>query len=62
MYAIATNGDLGEHYLTEQGRWTNHLNQAIIYEYMGEIPPLESELEYIIDVEYDDGGLLKMPR
>ena len=64
MYVIATNTYGGEYYLTNQpsqSRWSRKLTHAILYEYVAEIPPLESDFEYIIKVECNkDGELFKV--
>jgi len=63
MYVIATNGELGEHYLTKESKWSSDLGMADLYEYMAEMPPLESELEYIVKVEWDEHrGLYKVDK
>ena len=60
MYAVTTDGYGGSYYIMEQlpTKWTNELSRAILYEYMAEIPPLESDFDYIIKVEYDENGKL----
>jgi len=59
MYAVATTVEpFGEQYLTKDGWFSMNLFMAILYEYMGEIPPMDNDEEYIIKVEYDKNGKL----
>ena len=60
MYVVTTDTYGGRYYIMEQlpVRWTKELSQAILYEYMAEIPPLESDFDYIIKVEHDENGKL----
>lgn len=57
-YAIAINGINGEEYMRETNGddcFTDDIGHALLYEFVGEIPPLANDIEYIVKVRDDDG-------
>jgi len=64
MYVIATKTKNGEEYLREEHGddcFSDDLSHAYLYEFMGDIPPLHDDSEYITKVYCDEeGGLSRV--
>jgi hypothetical protein len=60
MYVVTTDTYGGRYYIMEQlpVKWTDKLSQAILYEFVAEIPPLENDFDYIVKVGQDENGKL----